>query len=88
MSSRTIRFQPIEARRSHTGKCPVCGKSVRRSRTFEHTVSPFNRNADGSIRTPEEIRVRVKAEADAWQPDFTHGTCRAHRDKQETTDAG
>ena len=76
MTTRTIRFRPIRTRRTRTGKCPVCGKSVSRTRTFEHTVNPFNRNSDGSIRNPMEVSERVHAETDAWEPDFTHAKCR------------
>lgn len=71
----TYTFQRIQARRQHAGICPVCGRQVRRSRTFWHTVNPFNRNDDGTVRTPAEVRDRVNAEADAWEPDFTHTTC-------------
>ena len=65
----------MTARFSVKGTCPVCGKRVARSRTFEKTVNPFNRNADGSIKTSAEVYDAVKAEGEAWQPDFTHEAC-------------
>lgn len=65
-------FEPVMTRRSISGKCPNCGKRVTRSRTFEHTINPFNRNADGAPKTYSEVRADVVAEADAWVPDFTH----------------
>lgn len=65
-------YPPIKTRREHRGKCPNCGKTVTRSKQFWMTVNPFNRNPDGSVRTAEEIRADVNAEADAWVPDFTH----------------
>ncbi len=68
----TYNFQGVRARRQHTGKCPNCGKTVRRSRTFEHTINPFNKNADGEMKSFDEVRADVNAEADAWVPDFTH----------------
>ena len=71
----TYTFPPITVRRVHSGKCPVCGKTVRRSRSFTHTVNPFNRNPDGSVRTVAEVTARVNAEADLWVPDFTHTAC-------------
>lgn len=71
----TYRFQEVKARASHGGKCPVCGKRVSRSRTFTQTINPFNRNEDGSVKTPAEVRVAVDAEANAWEPDFTHEAC-------------
>lgn len=71
----TITYQPVIARRERTGKCPVCGKRVRRASTFENTINPFNRNPDGTVRTPQEVRANVERIADEWVPDFTHETC-------------
>lgn len=69
------RFDKITAKRTASGGCPGCGKRVRRSKTFEMTVNPFNRNSDGSVRTPSEVRAAVEARADDWQPDFTCSPC-------------
>jgi hypothetical protein len=71
----TYRFEPVIARRHAVGKCPVCGKRVTRSRNFENTISPFNRNEDGTRRTRAEVRQNVELEADQWTPDFTHAAC-------------
>lgn len=68
----TYRFQEIKTSRRRSGKCPGCGKSVTRSKTFEHTVNPFNRNADGSVKSAAEVRADVNREADEWLPDFSH----------------
>lgn len=70
-------FEAVRARRTKRGRCPMCGRSVLRSRTFEQTISPFNRHPGGEPRTRAEIRAAVEAEADAWQPDFTHAGCEA-----------
>ena len=70
-----VKFEKVQARRSLLGKCDECGRYVQRRRTFEMTVNPFNRNEDGSVRTREEVKAAVVAEADAWQPDFTHEAC-------------
>lgn len=80
MPTYTEHYQQIEARRSHTGKCPVCGKKVRRSHTFMHTVNPWNRKADGTVRTVWEVGEAVNAEADRWVPDFTHAACKENAD--------
>ena len=69
------RFPTIKMQRSTSGACPICGKRVRRSRTFEATVNPFNQNADGTIKTPDEVRAQVREKSDAWVPDFTHDAC-------------
>ena len=61
------------------GKCPTCHKPVVRRRTFEHTVSPFNRNkVTGEPKTWAEVAAEVKAEAQAWTPEpevFEHQRC-------------
>lgn len=75
MRTVTHTFHEIVARRSKSGPCPVCGKRVRRSQTFSETVNPFNRNEDGSPKSPAEVRVSVNKKADAWEPDFTHERC-------------
>ena len=40
---------------------------VRRQKTFEETVNPFNKNADGSIKSREQVRASVNAKARAWE---------------------
>lgn len=76
MSTQTIKFEKVQRRRQALGICPTCGRFVQRRKTFEQTVNPFNRNADGSVKTREEVAVSVQAEADGWEPDFTHEACR------------
>lgn len=75
----TYTFTGPTRRRSETGKCPKCGKKVKRSRTFEQTVSPFNCKVVGGERIPktwDEVALDVATEAAAWIPDFTHASCR------------
>jgi hypothetical protein len=69
-------FHPLKMRATKNLPCPICGKKMRRSKTFEATVNPFNRNEDGSVRTPTEVYARLRAEADSWRliPD-THTDC-------------
>ncbi|MGS2805361.1 hypothetical protein [Nocardia sp. MW-W600-9] len=71
----TYTFPPISVTRKKSGKCPVCGKRVTRSRTFMQTVNPWNKNTDGTTRTHTEVGTAVRDEANAWVPDFTHGAC-------------
>lgn len=72
----TYRFQKVQCQFEQTGQCPTCLKRVTRRRTFTQTVNPFNRNDDGSVKTSAEVYAAVKAEGEAWQPDFTHEACR------------
>ena len=88
MSTTTHHFYGPSYRAERTGTCPTCGKKTRRTHTFEQTVSPFNRRADGQIKTWEEVRVDVKAAAAAWDPPadiFEHEKC---RDLRETPAPG
>lgn len=47
--------------------CPECGKRVRRQRTFGQTVSPYNRNSDGTVKTAAEVRASVVASVREWE---------------------
>lgn len=72
-----ITYMAVGVTATRTGRCPVCGKRAQRSRRFEQTVNPWNRNAEGGIKTATEIYEEVRAAADAWQPDdLIHGKCR------------
>ena len=75
MATVTTRYDEISTAVTSTGNCPVCGKRVRRSRTFTQTVSPFNRNPDGTVRTRAQVSAAVVAKSRTWQPDFTHQAC-------------
>ena len=68
-------YEAVTARRTRKGKCTVCGKTTTRSRTFQNTISPFNRTDNGTVRTYPQVRERVEVLADAWAPDFDHWTC-------------
>lgn len=68
-------FQVVRQSRTLSGPCPACGGTTSRTKTFEHTINPFNRNPDGTMRTYEEVRENVRAEAAEWVPDFTHRYC-------------
>lgn len=63
----TYRYDAITARGYKRGPCEVCGKTAERSQTFYQTLNPFNRDADGSVKTAAQIRREVNAEALSWQ---------------------
>ena len=81
MRSYTHTFRSVKMTRTASGPCPVCGKRVRRSRTFESTINPFNRNDDGTVKTAPEVREQVQAKADEWAPDFRHAGCTERADR-------
>lgn len=68
-------FEPIRSTWTKSGLCPVCGRRVRRSKTFEQTLNPFNRNALGEPKTRDQIWDELRDKGRAWVPDFTHWRC-------------
>lgn len=71
----TLTFEEIKVRGSKTVKCDGCGKPLKRSRTFSQTVSPFNKNADGSIKSRSEIYTELCADRVKWRK--APETCKA-----------
>jgi hypothetical protein len=74
----TIRFDALRAKATRKVVCPGCSKQRTISRTFEQTVNPWHKNPDGTVKTAEEVRRSVRAEADAWEPcevDCWHQRC-------------
>lgn len=73
----TYRFPEVTFSANKTGTCAVCGKQATRTRTFMNTVSPFNQNPDGTVRTREEVREKVRSEGLAWAADgpVMHAKC-------------
>lgn len=71
-------FQGYKASADYTCTCDTCGKTLKRKVTVEHTVNPFNKNEDGSIRTGVQVHTRALAEARASAAKLqgTAATCR------------
>lgn len=54
--------------------CQVCHKPGRRAKVFSQTVNPFNKNADGTVKTVQQIVIELENEAARWQPTI-HAGC-------------
>jgi hypothetical protein len=63
----TYRFREIKHQASKNLPCPGCGKKLRRQRTFGQTLNPFNKNADGRVKTELEIVRELNATAAQWE---------------------
>lgn len=63
----TIRFRELTHRATKNLPCPGRGKKVRRARTFGQTLNPFNKNADGTVKTAKDIYAELAARAEAWK---------------------
>lgn len=72
----TYRFREIKHQASKNLPCPGCGKKLRRQRTFIQTLNPFNKNADGQVKTELEIVRELNVTAGQWEnePEL-HPTC-------------
>lgn len=74
----TITYTAVSVKAVRRGRCPGCQKRVTRSQTFTNTISPFNRNPDGTVRTYQEVQARVTELAASWEPGpevFRHQAC-------------
>jgi hypothetical protein len=63
----TIRFERVPLTAAKTVQCAGCGKRLRRQRTFEMTLNPWNKNAQGQPRTRREILAALDAKAGEWK---------------------
>jgi len=73
-------YTVITHRAERTGVCPVCGRRVRRAKTFEQTVNPYHPAIMPGMTYLEActaVRLAVEADARDWQPNFTHAACEA-----------
>lgn len=55
-----VTFDEISRADTIHAKCDRCGGKAQRTIRVTHTVNPYNRNADGVPRTPEEVLAQVK----------------------------
>lgn len=63
----TVTFKEIKHQATKSGKCIVCGKRRKRSRTFSQTLNPFNKTASGRVKMVYDIMPELRAEAKEWQ---------------------
>lgn len=63
----TITFNEVAIQGQKSVKCSGgCGRRLKRSKKFWQTLSPFNKNAAGELKTREEIYEELRAERNAW----------------------
>jgi hypothetical protein len=61
------RYDPINVWGTKNVKCAGCNKRLKRQKTFSQTMSPFNKNADGQLKTHREIFAELQADRVAWE---------------------
>lgn len=81
-------FQAYPATAKATFDCPGCGKKKRtRSFRVECTVNPFNKNEDGTIKTPFEVRQQSAAKVMQERVEFLRKPlCKACEDAMSWKD--
>lgn len=67
MQTITTNFQEIKFHAQKSGKCVTCGKRRKRTKVFWQTLNPFNKKANGTIKTRLDIMEENKAEASEWE---------------------
>lgn len=74
----TYRFEKVPLTATKSVPCTICGKKVRRQRTFMQTINPFNKHTDGIPKSRVDILRELKAQADDWETAAeTHPKCEA-----------
>jgi len=62
----TTVFGNVSTRRTRKGLCARCGRKCQVTREFSQTVNPFNRGADGGMKTRAAIMQENARDAAAW----------------------
>ena len=60
-------FEEVKYNPTKSGKCPVCGKPCTRTQKFFQTINPYNRTADGFIKSREDIYKELAIQIKEWQ---------------------
>ena len=63
----TIVFDEVKRHAAKSGKCTICGKRRTRKKTFCQTLNPYNKNADGTIKTTYQIQQELQAQTATWE---------------------
>ncbi len=69
-------FPAIGFTAKKSGICPTCGKRATRSKRFEQTLNPFNKDKDDCIKTEGQIHIENKIAAEKWEKESVyHARC-------------
>ena len=67
MKTTTSTFNEVSIRAEKSGKCIICGKKRKRVRKFWQTLNPFNKKADGTVKSPSDIREELAVKVRKWK---------------------
>jgi len=75
-SSMTRTFQEVSLQGSKSGVCSVCGKKATRKQKFFQTLNPYNKTADGEVKSASMIREELYEKIDEWKKEpVMHARC-------------
>lgn len=63
MRTSKLTFQEVKLTVKATAPCGKCGIKCTRTKVFSQTLNPFNTNADGSVKTRDQIMVELQPKA-------------------------
>lgn len=62
-----VTFNEVTLHGQKSVKCAGgCGRTLKRSKKFWQTLSPFSKTANGELKSRDQIHVELRAERDAW----------------------
>jgi len=59
-------FDAIQTSRTKKGVCVKCGKRRQKTKRFTETINPFNKNANGTPKTRDQVQESVIEKARVW----------------------
>ena len=59
-------FEVVPFRAIKTVKCSGCRKILRRAKTFDQTINPYNRLLNGQVKNRKDILAELRLEAAVW----------------------
>lgn len=63
----TITFNEVSLQGQKSVKCAGgCGRTLKRSKKFWQTLSPFNKNSAGEVKSRDEIYEQLRGERRVW----------------------
>ena len=63
----TITFNEVTLHGQKSVRCAGgCGRTLKRSKKFWQTLSPFNKTTTGELKSRDQIYDELRAERDTW----------------------
>lgn len=63
----TTKFEVVKYHGTKSVPCKCCGKRLQRKKTHEATINPWNKNADGSVKTRNEVQADLIEKDKEWR---------------------